>query len=157
MPPADPSTSPGEARATARELPSGHSLLPPSAVLVWAAALAGVGPSSERSRDRHYAGAMFILELTYTASAERIDALLPEHVAWLEKQYEAGVFLASGRKAPREGGVILAVGEDRAGIEALAATDPFAVQKVADYRIIEFLATKTAPALAPYRQQLPPA
>ncbi|MFD1662284.1 YciI family protein [Streptomyces caeni] len=98
---------------------------------------------------------MFILELTYVAPAERVDAALADHVAWLERQYEAGVFLASGRKVPRDGGVIVAVGENRAAMETLVASDPFVVGKVADYRIIEFLATKTAPPLAPYRQQLP--
>lgn len=98
---------------------------------------------------------MFILELTYIAPAERVDAVLADHVAWLDKQYEAGVFLASGRKVPRDGGVIVAVGEDRAALEAVVATDPFAVEKVADYRIVEFVATKTAPSLSPHRQQLP--
>jgi uncharacterized protein YciI len=99
---------------------------------------------------------MFILELTYTAPVEQVDAALADHVTWLDRQYEAGVFLASGRKVPRDGGVIVAVGEDRAAIEALAATDPLVTEKVAEYRITEFLATKTAPALAPHRQQLPP-
>lgn len=98
---------------------------------------------------------MFVLELTYTASVERVDAVLADHVAWLDKQYEAGVFIASGRKVPRDGGVIVAVGEDRAAIEALVATDPFAVERVADYRIVEFLATRTSPGLTAYRQQLP--
>ncbi|MEU6405939.1 YciI family protein [Streptomyces sp. NPDC046985] len=98
---------------------------------------------------------MFILELTYIAAAERVDALLADHVAWLDEQYAAGVFIASGRKVPRDGGVIIAVGEDRAAVEAVAATDPFSVEKAAEYRITEFVATKTAPRLAPYRQQLP--
>ncbi|MET8469279.1 YciI family protein [Streptomyces sp. NPDC006422] len=95
---------------------------------------------------------MFVLELTYTAPLERIDALLPAHVAWLDEQYAAGVFLASGRKEPREGGVILAVGEDRAAMEQLTAGDPFVVDGACAYRITEFRATKTAPALAPFRQ-----
>ncbi|GAB7188703.1 hypothetical protein ATKI12_8534 [Kitasatospora sp. Ki12] len=98
---------------------------------------------------------MFVLELSYTAELERIDAALPQHVAWLETHYAAGTFLASGRKVPREGGVILAVGEDRAAIEALVATDPFAVAGLCAYRVTEFLATTTAPALDGYRQQLP--
>lgn len=50
---------------------------------------------------------MFILELTYTAPLGRIDALLSEHVAWLERGYADGAFLASGRKNPRDGGVII--------------------------------------------------
>ncbi|MFG2626371.1 YciI family protein [Streptomyces sp. NPDC048473] len=98
---------------------------------------------------------MFVLELTYTAPVERIDALLQDHIAWLDTQYAAGVFIASGRKNPRDGGVILAVGDDRAQIEKIAEEDPFAAQGVCAYRITEFIATKTSDELAPYRQQLP--
>ncbi|MGW2060479.1 YciI family protein [Streptomyces sp. NPDC001937] len=98
---------------------------------------------------------MFVLELTYTAPVERVDALMQAHVAWLDKQYTAGVFIASGRKNPRDGGVILAVGDDRAQIEKIAAADPFAVEGVCAYRITEFIATKTSAELTPYRQQLP--
>ncbi|MFB7230776.1 YciI family protein [Streptomyces sp. SID14515] len=98
---------------------------------------------------------MFVLELTYTAPVERVDALMREHIAWLDEQYAAGVFIASGRKNPRDGGVILAVGDDRAAIERIAAADPFAEHQVCAYRITEFIATKTAPELAPYQQRLP--
>ncbi|MFI2346173.1 YciI family protein [Streptomyces sp. NPDC019443] len=98
---------------------------------------------------------MFVLELTYTAPVERVDELLDAHVAWLDALYEDGVFIASGRKNPRDGGVILAVGDDRARIEKIAAADPFTVGGVCEYRITEFIATKTAPELAPYKQQLP--
>ncbi|MBT2526063.1 YciI family protein [Streptomyces flavidovirens] len=100
---------------------------------------------------------MFVMELTYTAPVERVDELMEAHVAWLDAQYEAGVFIASGRKQPRDGGVILAVADDRARIEEIAAADPFTVAGVCAYRITEFVATKTAPELAPYRQQLPTA
>ncbi|MGW1102323.1 YciI family protein [Streptomyces sp. NPDC002540] len=98
---------------------------------------------------------MFVLELTYTAPVERVDALLPDHVAWLDAQYAQGVFIASGRKNPRDGGVILAVGGDRARIERIVAQDPFTAQGVCAYRITEFIATKTSDELAPYREQLP--
>lgn len=97
---------------------------------------------------------MFVLELTYTAPVERVDAFMAEHVAWLDTQYTAGVFIASGRKNPRDGGVILAVGTDRARIERIAEADPFAAQGVCAYRITEFIATKTSDELAPYRQEL---
>ncbi|MFF3286586.1 YciI family protein [Streptomyces sp. NPDC003023] len=98
---------------------------------------------------------MFVMELTYTAPIERVEPLLEAHVAWLDALYEEGVFIASGRKKPRDGGIILAVGDDRAGIEKIAASDPFVIGAVCAYRITEFVATKTAPELAPYRQQLP--
>ncbi|MFE0170788.1 YciI family protein [Streptomyces sp. NPDC059002] len=98
---------------------------------------------------------MFILELTYTAPVSAVDAQLEAHVAWLDELYEAGVFIASGRKNPRDGGVIIAVAADRARIEQIAATDPFTVAGVCEYRITEFIATKTAPELGAYREQLP--
>jgi uncharacterized protein YciI len=98
---------------------------------------------------------VFILELTYTAPLERVDALLPAHLSWLEQHYANGTFLASGRKVPRDGGVILAVAPDRATVEALAATDPFVPAGVVAYRITEFVATTTAPALAAHRETLP--
>ncbi|MFF4489289.1 YciI family protein [Streptomyces sp. NPDC001544] len=97
---------------------------------------------------------MFVLELTYTAPLEAVDAALEAHVAWLDGQYEKGVFLASGRKNPRDGGVILAVAEDRARIEEIVAGDPFVVAGVCAYRVTEFIATKTAPELARHRQTL---
>jgi uncharacterized protein YciI len=100
---------------------------------------------------------VFILELTFIAPLERVDAVAGDHMAWLKKQYEAGLFIASGRKEPRDGGVIVAVGGSRADFERLVATDPFSVSGVAEYRIVEFLATTTAPPLAVYREEPRPA
>lgn len=97
---------------------------------------------------------MFVLELTYTAPLEAVDAVLPAHVAWLDEQYERGVFLASGRKNPRDGGVIIAVAGDRARIEEITAEDPFVTAGVCAYRVTEFTVTKTAPALEAYRETL---
>ncbi|MCX5144355.1 MULTISPECIES: YciI family protein [unclassified Streptomyces] len=96
---------------------------------------------------------MFVLDLSYTAPLDRVDAVMKDHVAWLDGQYAAGVIIASGRKNPREGGVILAVGDDRAAITRLTESDPFVVAGVCAYRVTEFIATKTSDALAPYRQQ----
>ncbi|MGW1957498.1 YciI family protein [Streptomyces sp. NPDC001920] len=95
---------------------------------------------------------MFVLELTYTAPLAAVDAVLEAHVAWLDEQYEKDLFLASGRKNPRDGGVILAVAGDRALIEEVTATDPFVVAGVCAYRVTEFAATRTAPELARYRE-----
>jgi len=47
-----------------------------------------------------------------------IDAEMRAHVAWLRTHYASGTFLASGRKVPRDGGVILAIGHDRAQIHS---------------------------------------
>ncbi len=91
---------------------------------------------------------MFVVTLTYTAPLARIDELVPEHVRWLEVQYAAGAFLASGPQVPRTGGLILARAGDRAALDAILAEDPFARAGVATYQVTEFLPTLTAPELA---------
>jgi uncharacterized protein YciI len=85
---------------------------------------------------------MFIIELTYKVAAGVIDEQLAPHMDYLEKYYASGNFLASGRKEPRDGGIILAVAPDRKRIEEIIADDPFKQKGLADYRIIEFKATK---------------
>ncbi|MFI5674112.1 YciI family protein [Streptomyces cellulosae] len=97
---------------------------------------------------------MFVLELTYTAPLDAVDALLDAHVAWLDQQFEKGVFLAAGPKNPRDGGIILAVVEGREQAEEIAADDPFSTGGVCTYRITAFAATKTAPAFDGYREPL---
>ena len=67
---------------------------------------------------------MFVLLLTYVKPLAEVDALMREHVAWLDEHYASGRFVVSGRRIPRTGGVIVARGDDRAEMEALA--DPAA-------------------------------
>jgi uncharacterized protein YciI len=90
---------------------------------------------------------VFVLLLTYVKPLPEVDALMREHVAWLKEHYAAGRFVVSGRRIPRTGGVILARGDDRAEIEALAATDPFVRGGVATCEVVQFRASQTAPGL----------
>ena len=91
---------------------------------------------------------MFIVSLTYVVELAQIEAHLPAHIAWLERGYAAGLFLASGRKVPRTGGIILAQADSLATLEATLAEDPFQLHGLARYTITEFIPSKTAPALA---------
>ncbi|HTQ05498.1 MAG TPA: YciI family protein [Polyangiaceae bacterium] len=86
---------------------------------------------------------MFVIELVYKAALEEIDAHMKAHVAFLNKYYEAGNFLVSGRKIPRDGGIILARGT-RDEIERIIQEDPFHRHGLADFRIIEFRASQRA-------------
>jgi uncharacterized protein YciI len=65
---------------------------------------------------------VFVLLLTYVKPLADVDALMRDHVAWLNEHYDVGRFLVSGRRVPRTGGVIVARGGDREEIEALAAS-----------------------------------
>jgi uncharacterized protein YciI len=87
---------------------------------------------------------MFVVELIYKADLAEIDAHMSAHVAFLKKYYAAGNFLVSGRKIPRDGGIILAVGESREQIEAIVRQDPFHVHGLAEFRVIEFRASQRA-------------
>ena len=87
---------------------------------------------------------MFVIELVYKASLEEIDVHMAAHVRFLKKYYAAGNFLVSGRKIPREGGIILAVGRNREQIEAIVKEDPFHLHGLADFRIIEFRTSQKA-------------
>ena len=79
---------------------------------------------------------MIVVSLTYLKSAEEADRHMEGHMAWLRTGYAEHGFLASGRKVPRTGGVILARGP-RAEIEAFIETDPFRQHGIADFEITE--------------------
>jgi uncharacterized protein YciI len=87
---------------------------------------------------------MFIIELTYTADLAEIDSHMASHVKFLKKYYASGHFLVSGRKIPRDGGIILAVGKSRPHIQAIVEEDPFYTHRLAEFRIIEFRASQRA-------------
>ena len=87
---------------------------------------------------------MFVIELTYRADLAEIDAHMAAHVIFLKKYYASGNFLVSGRKIPRDGGIIVAVGKNRPEIEAIVREDPFYEFGLADFRIIEFRASQRA-------------
>ena len=87
---------------------------------------------------------MFVIELIYKAPLEDIDAQMRAHMAFLKRHYATGTFLVSGRKVPRDGGIILAAGKTRAEIEAIMREDPFCKNGLADFRVIEFRASQRA-------------
>ena len=87
---------------------------------------------------------MFVIELIYKVDLAQIDAHMAAHVKFLKKYYAAGHFLVSGRKIPRDGGIIIAAGKTRAEIEAIVKDDPFVKNGLAEFRIIEFRASQRA-------------
>lgn len=78
---------------------------------------------------------MFIVSLNYKVPLAEIDAMLDAHRAFLDRHFTTGVFLASGPKEPRTGGVILACKTSRQALESILAQDPFHQLGLADYAI----------------------
>jgi uncharacterized protein YciI len=87
---------------------------------------------------------VFIIELTYTADLAEIDAHMGAHMKFLRKHYASGRFVFSGRKVPRDGGIIVATGSDREEVEAIAREDPFHQHGLVELRIVEFRASQCA-------------
>lgn len=85
---------------------------------------------------------MFIISLTYKTSLENVERFIPEHNDFLDQHYTAGNFIASGRKEPRTGGIILANAVSKNEVEEIIRKDPFYIHQVADYEIIEFIPSK---------------
>ncbi len=94
-----------------------------------------------------YAAIMFIALLTYTAPETEVGYALPDHSDWLRKQFTKGLFLVSGKGSGAADQVILTRSVLRGKLDAVLASDPFVVRRLARYDIIEFTATRTAQEL----------
>ncbi|WP_269914353.1 YciI family protein [Acinetobacter sp. HY1485] len=78
---------------------------------------------------------MYIVSLNYIQPLEQVDMLINQHIEWLERNYQLGYFMVSGRKQPRTGGVILVNSMPKQQLEQILQQDPF--QVVAKYSITE--------------------
>lgn len=90
---------------------------------------------------------MFIINLTYIVPLETLDEHMADHVAFLRKYYAKNVFVASGRKVPRTGGVILALAKSKEEVEKIIREDPFHKHRLAEFSITEFLTSQYHPDL----------
>lgn len=85
---------------------------------------------------------MFIVILTYKKPLEEVDRFLQAHRNWLDTHYAAGDFITSGPRIPRAGGVIMMKADNREAAERIITFDPFNINGIADYQIVEFTPTK---------------
>lgn len=90
---------------------------------------------------------MFIVSLTYECDIGDIEKHLDSHIQYLERQYSKGIFLVSGRKEPRTGGIILARRKPN-NVRRILAEDPFKIHGLAHYDITEFIPTNAADMLS---------
>lgn len=84
---------------------------------------------------------MFIAILTYKKPLEEVDRHLQAHRDYLAEHYAAGDFIASGPQTPRVGGVIMMKADNREEANSIIAQDPFNINGIADYLIVEFTPT----------------
>ena len=85
---------------------------------------------------------MFLIMLQYKKPIEVVDEYLVAHRTFLGECYEKDYFIASGPRSPRTGGVMLSQLKDREQLEALLKQDPFYINGIAEYEVIEFTPVK---------------
>jgi len=90
---------------------------------------------------------MFIIDLNYIVPLEELDSHMAAHVKYLQKYYKMNVFVASGRKVPRTGGIILALADSIEAVEKIIAEDPFYKHGLAEFNISQFLTSQFHPDL----------
>ncbi|RKR80026.1 uncharacterized protein YciI [Mucilaginibacter gracilis] len=85
---------------------------------------------------------MFIIDLNYIVPLEELDQHMADHVKFLRKYYKNGTFVASGRKVPRTGGIILALADNLDAITQIMSEDPFTKHELAEYTVTHFLTSQ---------------
>ena len=81
---------------------------------------------------------MFLIETTYKKPISEVDRYLTSHRDYLESHYKLGHLIFSGPQNPRSGGLILTRFKTKIEVEKFAQQDPFFVEGISNYRIIEF-------------------
>jgi uncharacterized protein YciI len=90
---------------------------------------------------------MFIIDINYIVPLQELDKHQDAHVAYLKKYAEKNIFLVTGRKVPRTGGILIAVADSKDEIEKIITEDPFYQHNLAEMTITEFLHARHHPAL----------
>ena len=90
---------------------------------------------------------MFIINLTYIEPLEAVEKHLEKHIDFLNQYYTKGLFIASGRKNLRTGGIILMRAKNKEAVQEIITHDPFYQNEIAQYEIIEFEVSKYCPEL----------
>ena len=96
---------------------------------------------------------MFIVSLTYICDLKEVDKILLKHIEYLKIQYEKGNFIASGRKIPRTGGIILSKIDNIEKLEEVLNQDPFKINNLAKYEIQEFIPSMTSQEFANLKEE----
>jgi uncharacterized protein YciI len=81
---------------------------------------------------------MFAFHSIYLKPIDEVDIYLEAHRAFLKVLYEKGITVCSGPQIPRTGGFILLNASGKAEALEIMKGDPYCINGVADYSVIEF-------------------
>ena len=85
---------------------------------------------------------MFIANLKYKKSTEEVNKVLEAHLEYLDKYFEKEIYMYRKKSFPELGGVILFDSNNLEEAKKILYEDPFYIEEIADYEIIEFQPVK---------------
>lgn len=84
---------------------------------------------------------MIVIDLTYKKPLDIVDEFLIPHRSFVKEGISQGLFITSGPKVPREGGIILSNLSIKNAMD-LIKKDPFFINDIAEFKFIEFTESK---------------
>lgn len=81
---------------------------------------------------------LFVCKVNYIKSFEQVEKFLTEHRQYLKSGYDSSNLLVSGPRNPKDGGLIICRFDNMKSVIEFAKNDPFCINGVAVYEIIEF-------------------
>jgi uncharacterized protein YciI len=84
---------------------------------------------------------MFVLISRFQKPLEEVNRSFPAYSAWVQRNYESGRFLVSGRREPLIGGIIVARVSSEQELREILNTDPYCQKGLAKYEVFAFEAT----------------
>ncbi len=77
----------------------------------------------------------FAIILEKIATPEAFQAVVPDHVAYLERLHKDGILIAAGPFRDARGGMLLIDVENESAAREIATADPFVAQKVEKFEV----------------------
>jgi uncharacterized protein YciI len=88
---------------------------------------------------------MFIVNLTYKKPLEIVEQHVVVHRAYIEECVRSNYLIAAGPKNPRTGAFLISQLTDKAQLIDVMENDPFCLEGIAEYEIMEFKPVKYHP------------
>lgn len=82
---------------------------------------------------------MFCVFLKFSSNKGQASRHMAEHMRWIERGFEDGVFLVTGSLSGNQGGTVLAYNTTREALENRVALDAFVAQDVVKAEIVEMV------------------
>lgn len=91
---------------------------------------------------------MFIVLLKFSGNRGQAKTYMDDHVKWIQRGIDEGIFFLTGSIAPSGGGAVLAHGIAREQLQSRVNEDPFVREDVVSAEIVEITPSRVDPRLS---------